>query len=296
MQEQDTLTTKSTRRQMLAAAGVSLAAFGLGTQVAAQKIDGVKESLPDYSGTPEMITQSNGAWKYLPIDPKKAADDSYNLFAEGACHYASFRAIITNVAQALLATGKETDAALAQNYLAFPFYMMVYGQAGLAFYGSLCGALNGCAAALSVFVPNRDDKFAMIQDLSIYYEETPLPIYVPKVDKYPGKMPPNAAKSILCHLSLDKWIKSTGNTLEGYTRVERCIRLTCDTVIKTVELLNAYHADKAKTIAGAAALLPATQSCVECHTHNQGRFDSISKMSCVECHPEPQTDRACPRK
>jgi len=284
--------SNTTRRQMFAAAGLSLAAFGLGTHVAARDRSSENENLPDFSGTPKDVTQSGG-WKYLPTDAKKAADDSYDFFKDGACHYASFRAIVTNVAHALSATGIESDAALARTYLAFPFYMMVYGQAGLAYYGSLCGALNGCAAALSLFVPDVPEKFAMIQDLAVYYEETPLPIYIPKVDNYPGKMPPNAAKSILCHLSLDKWIKNSGTNLEGYTRVERCIRVTCDMVAKTVELLNEYHKDRQQTLAHLMPLLAETQSCVECHSDKHGRYDSISKMNCTECHSQPQEDRAC---
>lgn len=287
--------SKSTRREILTTAGLSLAAFGLGTQITAQDT-GVKTGTTfDFSGTPKEVT-SSGGWKYLPIDPKKTADDSYDYFADGACHYASFRAIVTNVANALEKTGVESDTILARTYLAFPFYMMVYGQAGLAYYGSLCGALNGCAAALSLFVPDVKEKFAMVQDLCVYYEETPLPIYVPKVDNYPGKMPPNAAKSILCHLSLDKWIKSSGTNLEGYTRVERCIRITCDTVVKTVEILNKYHADRTKTVANLTPLLPETQSCLECHFDDRGRYDSISKMNCTECHSQPREDRSCPRR
>ena len=279
---------------MLAAAGLSLAAFGLGTQVEGNDTVAAGH-LPDFSGTPKEITESGGGWKYVPIDTQKAADDSYALFAEGACHYASFRAIVTNVANALLTTGNEKDAQLAKTYLAFPFYMMVYGQAGLAFYGSLCGAVNGCCAALSLFVPNREDKFALIQDLAVYYEQTPLPIYVPQVDPYSGKMPTSVAKSILCHSSLDKWIKSSRMTLEGYDRIERCIRVTCDVVVKTVKLLNEYHADRSKTLAAVAPISMETQSCMECHSPNQGRYDSLTKMNCTDCHSEPQTDRSCLR-
>jgi len=89
---------------MLTAAGLSLAAFGLGTQIEGKE-DAEKGQWPDFSGTPQEITESGGGWKYHPIDPRQAADDSYTLFAEGACHYASFRAIVTNVAGTLLLTG-----------------------------------------------------------------------------------------------------------------------------------------------------------------------------------------------
>jgi hypothetical protein len=285
----------TTRRQLLGTAGLSLAAFGLGTQIEARDAT-EKSRLPDCSGTPKEVAESGNGWKYHSIDPRRTADDSYTLFAEGACHYASFRAIVTNVANAFLMTGNTNDALLAKTYLAFPFYMMVYGQAGLAYYGSLCGALNGCAAALSLFVPNKEDKFAMVRDLAAYYEETPMPIYVPKVDHYPGKMPPNAAKSILCHLSLDQWIKNSKTTLEGYTRVERCIRVTCDMVIKTVELLNDYHTDCTKAL-GAIAPIPAeTRSCIQCHSDTQGRYDSLVRMNCTACHSDPQPNRLCLRK
>jgi len=280
---------------MLVTAGLSLAAFGAGTLVRGSNAPG-EGNLPDFSGTPAEITELGGGWKYLPIDPINAADDSYAFFKDGACHYASFRAIVTNVAKALLSTGNEDDATLAEHYLAFPFYMMVYGQAGLAFYGSLCGALNGCAAAISVFVPDRTDKFAMIQDLNVYHEETPLPMYVPKDDQYPGKMPPTVAKSILCHPTLDKWVKGTDYTFEGPARAERCNRLTSDIVIRTVRLLNEYHSAHPKKNESLMSLTSETQSCVECHSHAQGRYDVLTKMSCATCHSEPPTDRLCPRK
>jgi len=287
---------------MLVTAGLSLAAFGAGTQVRGRAASN-NGNLPDFSGTPKEITESGGGWKYLPIDPQKAADDSYYYFADGACHYSSFRAIVTNVAKALLATGNKDDAMLAEHYLAFPFYMMVYGQAGLAFYGSLCGAINGCAAAISVFVPDRTDKFTMIQDINVYHEVTPLPIYAPKIDPccgtgnmFLGEMPKTVANSILCHPTLDKWVKGTDYTFEGSARAERCNRLTSDIVIRTVRLLNEYHSVHPKKNENLMSLTPETQSCVECHSHAQGRYDVLTKMSCATCHSEPPTDRLCPRK
>ena len=292
--------TNTTRRQMLITAGMSLAAFGAGTQVNGKTT--AEGTVLDFSGIPAEIMESEGGWKYLPIDPKKAADDSYALFMEGACHYASFRAIVTNVAQTLLATGNEKDAMYARNYLTFPFYMMVYGQAGLAFYGSLCGAVNGCAAALSVFVPNREDKFAMLRDLAVYHEETPLPIYVPRGTDS-EKIMPNPAKSILCHVALKNWANSNKATVDQ--RVERCKRLTSDMVIRTVELLNEYHTARQKADADVknfaplmslAALTPETQSCVECHSLSQSRNTGvIGRMNCTTCHSDIDMGSECPR-
>ena len=277
---------------MLITAGMSLAAFGAGTQVRGTETSD-EGKLRDFSAIPLEITEAGSGWKYHPIDPKKAADDSYAMFADGACHYSSFRSIVTNVAQALMATGDATNVQLARNYLAFPFYMMVYGQGGIAYYGSLCGAVNGCAAAISVFVPDRTDKYALIQDLCVYSEETALPIYVPKEDKHPG-MPRGIAKSVVCHLSLANWAAAGEKTLEDPMWVERCMRLTSDLVIRTIELLNAYHADRPKAIESRRALMSETQSCMECHTHNQGRFDSFGKMNCTACHTHP-VDSECPR-
>jgi len=282
---------------MLVTAGLSLAAFGAGTQVRGNDTSG-NGNLLDFSDLPEEIAESGSGWKYAPIDPIKAADDSYAGFKDGACHYTSFRAIVTNVAQALQATGHPQEARLAENYLAFPFYMMVYGQAGLAFYGSLCGAINGCAAAISIFVPNRADKYAMIQDLNVYHEKTPLPIYVPKVDHYPGNMPTSVAKSILCHPTLAQWRKSTKTNFEDAAhRVDRCNRLTSDTVIRTVRLLNEYHAvQPPRRSANLMPLTAETQSCTQCHSHAQGRYDIISRMNCTSCHSQPPTSELCPRK
>ena len=171
---------------------------------------------------------------------------------------------------------------------------MVYGKGGIAYYGSLCGAVNGCAAAISLFVPDEKDKFAMIQDLCVYREETLLPIYVPKEDKHP-EMPKSIAKSIVCHLSLANWMAANSRNLEDSIWVERCIRLTSDMVIRTVGLLNAYHADRSKALGSLMPLLPETQSCMECHTHNKGRYDSIGRMNCTACHSDVDAGSECPR-
>ena len=290
---------KLTRREIVMGAGLLPAAFLSSEMMTAQAEQGnssSKGAVPfDFSKPPVKVAGENCGWKYVSIDPRKTADDAYHLFAEGACHYASFRAIITNVARALPAE----DSALAQYYLSFPFYMMVYGQAGLAYYGSLCGALNGCGAALSLFVPRVADKFAMIQELAVFYETASLPVYIPQEDKYLNDMPANVSGSILCHVSLDRWMKNSGRKLEGPWRVERCNRLTCDVVMKTVELLNRYHsASKMELEKGGmfAPLLPETQSCLQCHSDEGTRKDSLGKMNCTDCHPVPASDRKCPRR
>jgi hypothetical protein len=161
-------------------------------------------------------------------------------------------------------------------------------------YGSLCGAINGCSAAISAFVPDVKDKFALIQDLCVYNEETTLPIYVPKEDKHPD-MTTYKAKSVLCHVSLANWMTAGDTTLEKPVWVERCIRLTSDLVTRTVELLNAYHADHPKTLAGILSLTAETQSCMECHTHDKERYDSLAKMNCTTCHSDIDAGSECPR-
>jgi hypothetical protein len=233
-------------------------------------------------GTSEEIDY----WKYAMIDPVKAADLAHEIYPGGACMYACVRAMLTTVADAL----RPSDPANASKMMAFPFYMMSYGHAGIGGTGSTCGAFNGASAIISLFVKDTVKRDEMIQELFTYYEQTELPKYKPKYDKdkpvdegFLEEMKTVKPESVLCHISSTRWRKAASASMFAPIRSERCRRLTADIVTKTAELLNRYHADHTCTF---ASLLQPTATCVECHRRGGIRPDVIAKMNCASCHKE----------
>jgi len=252
------------RREMLTGLGVgTLLSFGL-TDREAKGMDGPIDP-----------------WQYAKIDPVKAADLAYEIYPNGACMYAAVRGLVATVADAL----RPNNPLAAAMMMEFPFDMMKYGGGGIGGTGSTCGAFNGGAAVLGLFVKDTAARSAMIQELCTYYEQTELPQYKPKDDEFPG-METVKPESILCHISSGRWRIAADAKMFSPKRENRCRRLTADIVTKTAELLNRYHADSTCTF---APLAQPTASCFDCHGPKGTQADAIVKMNCASCHEHDET-------
>ena len=233
-----------------------------------------KSSIPkrtQYSG-------ESDCWKYAKIDPVKAADLAYEIYPDDACMYAVVRSLITTVAE----VRRFVAPASVSMMMEFPLHMMGYGHGGIAMVGSTCGAFNGGAAVIGLFVRDASKRDAMIQELCTYYEQTELPKYKPKDDKFP-ELKIFRPESVLCHVASTRWRTVADVQMFTPGRSERCRRLTSDIVIKTAELLNRYHADHACTF---ALLAQPTASCFDCHGRGGTKADTIVKMNCASCHEQ----------
>jgi hypothetical protein len=229
----------------------------------------------------EIPAEETNFWKYAKIDPVKAADLAYEIYPDGACMYAAVCSLITTIAETL----RPVDPMSASIMMGFPFHMMKYGHGGIGMVGSTCGAFNGAAAIIGLFVKDAAKRDAMIVELCTYYEQTELPKYKPKDDKFPN-MQTVIPESVLCHISSGRWRAAADAQMFSPKRSDRCRRLTADIVIKTAELLNRYHADNACSF---APLAPATASCVECHGTGGMQADAIVKMNCISCHEHDES-------
>jgi hypothetical protein len=123
-------------------------------------------------------------------------------------------------------------------YGSFPLGMMRYGAGGVAGLGSLCGAVNGAAATLALFVKDPEIQKRITRDLADWYQETELPLYVPKGKPDAAAMPRAVTRSLLCKDSIAAWIKVSGSASASRKRPERCRRLSADMARRTVELVN----------------------------------------------------------
>jgi len=248
-----------------------LTGLGIGTLVSLGLVDSEAKAA-------NVSMSDADLWKYAKIDPQKAADLAYELYPDGQCMYASVKALLTTIADAL----QGSDPFTARIVMDFPFHMMRYGLGGIGATGSTCGAFNGCAAVMGMFVKEVPKLNAMIQELCTYYERTELPKYKPKEDNFPA-METTVAGSTLCHVSSTRWRAAANVKISEPKRADRCRRLTSDIVTKTAELLNRYHADTNCTF---APLLQPTATCFACHGPQGTKADIIGTSSCATCHQQ----------
>ena len=180
------------------------------------------------------------------------------------CAFGTFNAIVGQLAESVGAP-----------YTNIPLQMMDWAGAGVVGFGTLCGTLNGAAAAIGLVCSGQDAR-AFISDLLTWYSEADLPtnLYAPT-----GDLPQSTAGSNLCHVSLTRWCRSSGFASGSPERAERCSRLAGDVAAKAVEMLNQ----------GALGLEKPSEKtvCRACHymgpTYAMGQF-THGEMNCLTCH------------
>ncbi len=180
------------------------------------------------------------------------------------CAFGAFNALIGQLADVVGAP-----------YTSIPPQMMDWAGAGVAGFGSLCGTLNGTAAAIGLICGGADAR-GFISDLMTWYSETALPTNALAPT---GPLPRSTAASNLCHVSLTRWCLASGFASSSPERGERCARLAGDVAARAVELMND----------GAMGLqVPAEKTvCRSCHymgrDYTAGQF-THGEMNCLTCH------------
>ncbi|RLB74102.1 MAG: hypothetical protein DRH03_02095 [Deltaproteobacteria bacterium] len=258
--------------------------------------------------TPEMKVEAPELpWGYQELDPEYVRKLGHIGFYEKECGGGVFWAIMTALKEKIgypynfmplpsrddffaNLAGKETGKSLQ--------VMMQYGVGGAANFGSLCGAPNGAASAITIALPYHDAE-KVIPKLFRYYETTAFPNheaseYVFEEEYYPPKylnskvLPQNVSHSVLCHVSVGKWCAKSGYASKSYERFERCARLAGDVAAMAVTLMNAHIKGDINTVFP-TKLSKETASCKVCHFHGEkfeaGQFTRGS-MECESCHTD----------
>jgi hypothetical protein len=119
-------------------------------------------------------------WKHVKLDPEKVAARANELYPEGSCMYASFKAICVSMSEAVADNNPSLSNALRE----FPFHMMKYGHGGMGGQGTLCGAVNGAGAAFGLFSKEKSTVDALLAELSSFYESAKLPVVKPVNSKF----------------------------------------------------------------------------------------------------------------
>lgn len=170
-------------------------------------------------------------------------------------------------------------------YNAFPFSAMEFGKSATADSGGTCGCLIAGSIVISLFYP-RKIAVPMQAELYRWYESTALPIFKPAKGstKIDIDMPSSQSDSILCHVSVARWCRTSGFAAGSGERSERCGRLTADTARKTMELITAQMDG---TFAPALKVSDLQKSCRAegCHGPTKDKWANTNWKGSMECSP-----------
>lgn len=240
-----------TRRDFLvsaggAVAGVALAGTGLG--MFAPKAEGATVDLPEYP------------WiQYFdkPLDVERVRELGANYYGEGnGCGEGAFRALIE---------------VLGEPFSYVPSQVLNFGKGGGVAWGTLCGAVNGAAAAVSLVYGRDQGTTVIVNELMAWYSASKLPLSLPADQR-------SVAGNPLCHASIANWCKATG--FKSSERGFRCKALTGDVAAQAALYMNQMLAG---TFVPAYPMSEETKACFDCHV---GGFadDTLGKMDCAGCH------------
>lgn len=259
-----------TRKAFLASTTKSVVAASVGA--AAMTLGSSRES---------AAAVPNWPWPYKKLDREDVRKRAHKAYYDGGCAYGAFNALISALA-----------AAVGEPFTLMPTQMMYYGGGGAAGWGTLCGSLNGAAAAISIVV-DRANAGLIISELFGWYTLTAFPSDISNdyashgmflVNKYGKPLMQTISGSTLCHVSVSSWCTDAGFKASAPERAERCARLTGDTAARAVELLNDFADGQFRP-----TFVPsrAVTDCMGCHSSAMGNVQSTVKMECQQCHKEP---------
>lgn len=217
-------------------------------------------------------------WPYQALDVEAVRILGHDAYWEGkGCSYGAFHAIATKLREVL-----------PDPWNQLPSEIMLYGGGGGAGWGTLCGAINGPAALISLVLSSARSG-ALNNELFGWYTQTMFPTETSNQyavnhtfldNRCDVTLPQNRSGSPLCHVSVTEWCNAAGFTQDTLERKERCARVTGDVAAFAAQILN----DELAGIFVAHYVPPATiAGCMSCHS--LGSMNKVAaKMECTQCH------------
>jgi hypothetical protein len=268
------------RREFLKKAGVLglglLATGGIaGIAASCGKAEQAIQPIATVTAPPVTVTATPAAaaalpWPYKKLDAVAAAEAAYAGYSAGGCMYGAFEGIMSQL-----------RATVGSPYDTIPTAFSKYGGGGISGWGTICGALNGIAAAL-YFPFAQSVANPIINEVYGWYGVTLLPDYTPAKPKF-ATCKQSVADSQLCHQSVTKWCLASGFKTTSAERGDRCAWLTAAVVKKTVDLMN-LQADGA--FKATFAVPASVTGCLSCHGKG-GALENVhitNQTDCKECH------------
>jgi len=225
-------------------------------------------------------------WPYAAVDPEQARILGHDLFWSGkACSAGAFGAILTQL-----------QSTVGEPFTLIPMEVLLFGHGGAAGWGTICGALNGAAAMISL-VCDKPTSDQLINELIGWYTQTEFPTDISNqyaVNHVFGnnqcdiELPQNLCGSPLCHISVTEWCLFAGYKVGDIERKERCGRIAGDVAAYAVKILNDNLAGQFTPQYVPPASIAGCMSC-----HGSGFMDNVAaKMECMQCHGDPHSPNA----
>ena len=211
-------------------------------------------------------------WMYEQLNPATTAKLAYKNYGNGGCMYATVMSVLSQLADKF-----------GEPYESFPFHMMKYGHGGIGGFGTICGALNGAAALIGLFVARKEMRDSLTTGLFRWYEKTQLPQFKPQRPVFDFNPPASVSNSILCHASTTSWMKATGYEIQSKQRKERCRRLSSDVAAQITVILNEFFNNNYVTDGHNDETV---MKCMTCHGKEGKLANTGGKMNCTSCHTE----------
>jgi len=215
---------------------------------------------------------------YSKLDPEYVRKLAHDYTYVNGCGYAGFAGIM-----------KPLRDKIGAPFTSIPLEMMTFAGGGINGWETICGALNGASAVISLVLDKNTSK-KLINELIYWYLETPFPTDISNSygenheyddDRNIQALPQNTCGSPLCHISLTTWCNVSGFSIKSSEQHERCARLSGDVVAKAVLLLN-DQADK--KFQAQFKQLESTEECLSCHGPGNDVKNVSGKMDCIQCH------------
>ena len=239
-----------TRRSLLSGAG-KIAVVGAGIAAVSGGLS--LFSRAEAKGTPLP-------WPYEKLDPDEVAEIAYQDWYKMLCGAAVISGIFTPLKKKI-----------GEPYVSFPIESFIWMHGGVVGWGTMCGTQMGAAVAANLIagpgVFKNGEKIS--NEVIQWYSDTDLPTYTPKKPKISAAIPKSKSGSPLCHVSVNKWMKTADKGFWTPERKDRCARLTASVAAHTVKLLNEYWKNgKFETdlkLPAAIYNVTSQHNCTDCH-------------------------------
>jgi Putative redox-active protein (C_GCAxxG_C_C) len=211
-------------------------------------------------------------WPYKKLSDaeiKQAGEIAYNGWFSGFCAYATLSGIVKILAKKV-----------GGPYKSFPMEAIMFAHGGTAGWGGTCGTLIGAGVGASLVAGHKDAE-SITNEVMYYYADTALPTFIPaKAIAYGDLKATSTANSILCHISVGKWMKAEGiaegKGPEGVgflspQQMDRCARMASNMAIMTLEFLNQWKEGKFEAKHEAPSIvnhITSQNNCADCHHDN----------------------------
>ncbi len=204
-----------------------------------QEVSSLQENMVEVVKASGVSEAPDQPWPYVELDVEEVRKLAYAGHHDQNCAYGTFDAIISPLQEEI-----------GHPYDQVPTFMLHFGGGGIVGEESVCGAVLGSIAAVTLIT--GEDYPGLIDEVMTYFQETPLPTDVSNEYAQSGEftaeplvsapLTQTVSPSIDCGDSKEEWISVSGYDGGTDERKERCSRLSADMAAKTAEVLNAWAA------------------------------------------------------